>query len=566
MYDMIIVGSGNGACGFLSCYLEANAEKVMSSTSFAIAEKILVLEEGQDFFSTSDITHQKGWSKSYLSEEIYKLHRASTPEGTPIVTGRACTMGGGGSLNYTMIHESSEWLAKQLGRTKSYWDDLKQELNQKFERSDPSKNQSSVTKHVLEKARAANFQLSSTPAIHNIVNHQEGNADLLHVFTTQFNQFGQRTNSGVSIVDWNDPRIELKTHSRVVELKFSDDEKPVRCVGVNVKNIVTGEIQLFSLTAKSRLILCAGAATPRLLIPHRDRLQNQEIGQHINDHIAIPLGAYILDSKTIDATQRDNYLPVFATTVWTGEQEKMTCTFDFFAGDLPELLYFFPQLYFPFLVPNWLEKIAIANSWLFYLIKNLIKELIRFINLLINLWWSFSNLLKGKSWRHRDLPLITAVLKFSAAKEGYYLDDGQVRLRFFSEDESHFNQDKEVAKYAIRRHLAMINTLGQQPSWVFKCFSRLITKIPYEENQIDRYVEATSKYFLSTEQHLSGGCIFDKAIALGLENNRDTGKVYGSANVYVADLSAVPLPRVSTQMTAYLVGFHVAKMLCSDRS
>ncbi|NES45303.1 GMC oxidoreductase, partial [Moorena sp. SIO2C4] len=68
--------------------------------------------------------------------------------------------------------------------------------------------------------------------------------------------------------------------------------------------------------------------------------------------------------------------------------------------------------------------------------------------------------------------------------------------------------------------------------------------------------------FLLSEQHLSGGCLFGKAIDKGLDNAIDTGKVYGSANVYVADLSAVPLPRISTQMTAYLIGFHVAKRIC----
>ena len=556
MYDTIVVGSGNGACGFLSCYLEANPK----------AEKILVIEEGQDFFSTSDITHQKSWSQSYTTEKIYKLHQAFTPEGTPIITGRACTMGGGGSLNYTMIHESSEWLAKQMGRTTAYWDELKDKLNQKFERSDPTKNQSSVTKHVLEKARTANFQLSSSPSIHNIVNHQEGNADLLHLFTTQFNQFGQRTNSGVSIVNWNDPRLELKTHSKVVELKFAGENK-ARCVGVKVKNLVTGETQLFSLADKGRLILCAGAATPRLLMAHRERLHNDAIGQQASDHIAIPLGLYILD-RQIDATQRDNYLPVFATTVWhPGTPEETTCTFDFFAGDLPELLYFFPQLYFPFLVPNWLETIIIKLPTLFYLVKNLIRELIRLLNLIINLWWSVSNLLKGKSWRHPDLPLITAVLKFSPARKGYYSDNSpQVKLRFFAEDEAHFSQDKEVAKYVLKQHLEMINSLGQQPPRIVRYLLRLTTKIPYRVEDIDRYIDATSKYFLSTEQHLSGGCLFGKAIASGLENTKNTGKVYGSANVHVADLSAVPLPRVSTQMTAYLVGFHVAKMLCSNNS
>jgi hypothetical protein len=564
IYDTIVVGSGNGACGFLSYYLEASAER-------SNAERILVVEEGQDFFNTSDITHQKNWTKSYTEEKIYKLHQAFTPEGTPIIAGRACTMGGGGSLNYSMIHESSVWLAKHIGKTESYWDCLKQELNKKFNRPDPLKNLSPVTKYVLTKAQAAEFQLSSIRSIFNIPNHQESDDDLLHIFTTQFNRFGQRTNSGVSLLDWTDPRIELKTCSRVTELEFSSDrEGEARCVGVNVKNLGTGETQFFSLKPNGRLILCAGAATPRLLMPYRERLRNNEIGQHVNDHIAIPLGIYTLDRENIDATQRDNYVPVFATTVWKPEQQgtETVCTFDFFSGDLPQLLFFFPQLYFPFLVPNWLKTIVIKMPWLFHLVKNAIREFIRLVNLMINIWWSLSDLFKGKSWRHEELPLITAVLKFNPGLEGYYSNNAaQIILRLFSDDEySHFNQDKEVAKYALKKHLATIDTLGKQPSWIFRCFFQLISKIPYTENQVDRYNDIASKRFLATEQHMSGGCLFGKAIDRGLENAIDTGKIYGSANVYVADLSSVPLPRVSTQMTAYLIGSHVAKMWCSDNN
>ena len=564
VYDIIVVGSGNGACGFLSYYLNASAHK-------SITERILVVEEGEDFFSTSDITHQKNWIKSYTEEKIYKLHQAFTPQGNPIITGRACTMGGGGSINYAMIQESSEWLAQNIGKTASYWDCLKEELNKKFKRPDPTKNQSPVTKHVLQKAQEAEFQLSSTPLIHNIPNHQESDADLLHLFATQFNQFGQRTNSGVSLVDWLDPRLELKTRSKVVDLKFSSDQKQkgeARCLGVNVQNLDTEEMQFFSLKTNGRLVLCAGAATPRLLMTYREQLQNDAIGKHVSDHIAIPLGIYTLDQKQVDVTPRDNYVPVFATTVWQPEQQgsETVCTFDFFSGDFPQLLFFFSQLYFPFLVPNWLKKIVINTPRLFYLTKNVIRVFIQIVNLIINIWWSLSDLLKGKSWQHEDLPLITAIVKFNPGMEGYYSSDSsQIKLRFFSEDEqSHFNQDKEVATYAIKKHLSMINSLGKQPSWIFKCFFRLITKIPYQENQVERYINENSQRFLSSEQHMSGGCLFGKVIDRGLENAKDTGKVYGSANVHVADLSSVSLPRVSPQMTAYLIGFHVAKMLCSD--
>ena len=57
-----------------------------------------------------------------------------------------------------------------------------------------------------------------------------------------------------------------------------------------------------------------------------------------------------------------------------------------------------------------------------------------------------------------------------------------------------------------------------------------------------------------SEQHLAGGC--QDSV------DRDAGnRVHGTSNVHVADLSAVPLPRVSPQMTAYLMGYHVGGTL-----
>ena len=141
MYDTIVVGSGNGACGFLSYYLEAGNDR-------SIRERVLVLEEGDDFFTTSDITHQNNWTKSYAEEKVFKLHNALTPKGIPIISGRACTMGGGGSINYTMMHESSEWLATHIGQDEAYWDSLKAELNQKFARPNPVTDPSPVTKQI----------------------------------------------------------------------------------------------------------------------------------------------------------------------------------------------------------------------------------------------------------------------------------------------------------------------------------------------------------------------------------------------------------------------------------
>ena len=80
-YDLIVVGSGNGACAFLSeCLDHVSADA-----------KILVLEQGQNYFDTSDVTHENGWSKTYSTGSIYKLHNTRTSNGKPVLSGRAVT-------------------------------------------------------------------------------------------------------------------------------------------------------------------------------------------------------------------------------------------------------------------------------------------------------------------------------------------------------------------------------------------------------------------------------------------------------------------------------------------
>ena len=556
-YDLIVVGSGNGACGFLSYYLQHTADR-------SPPERILVLEEGEHFFNTSDIAHQFNWIKSFSEGKIFKLHNALTPNDIPIISGRACTMGGGGSINYTMLHESSEWLTSHIGQTAEYWDNLKAELNERFARSDPAKDLSPIAQHILKVAESVGFQ-QCTDKIRNIPNHPESDADLLHLFPTQFNQFGQRTHSGVSLVNWFDKRLELKTQSRVEGLEFAGEPgESVRCVAVQVKDLEKGEMHRFSLQKDGRLIMCAGAATPRLLLPHRKTLQNNEIGKYVSDHILLPLGLY-LPLEGIEITPRDNYIPLFATTIWQPQQQGRTtvCTFDFFAGKFERLLFLLSHLFLALLLPNWLKKIVLRVPWMFVITKNTVRILIQIVNFIINLFWGISNWLQRKPWP-QEVELVTAIVKFKPASEGCYSSDStQITLDFFAEEEqTGFNQDKEVAKSTITKHMDLMNHLGHQPHWLVKCLIRLLTRIPYEEKQVARYVDVYSQKFLLTEQHLAGGCLFGKAIDPGMDKAIDTGRVYGSTNVYVADLSAVPLPRISPQMTAYLIGFHVAKRLC----
>jgi hypothetical protein len=541
-YDLIIVGSGNGACAFLSHYLEHAADDV----------HVLVLEKGQDFFFTSDITHQNEWTKSYSSGPIFKLHNARTPDGTPILSGGACTMGGGSSINYTMIHESSEWLAKHLGRNKSYWDCLKKELNKKFERCPPSKVETGVTKHIIEAGKCRHFDAPNPELAYpffNIPSHSDDTEKQLFLFPTQFNQFGQRTNSGVSIVKWNDHRLCLETLTEVKDLNFiRSDNGMQKCVSVQVQTNGKSPEMRF-LKSGGKVILCAGAATPRMLMPHRATLNNAAIGMQVNDHIALPLGIYCLPSN-LTLSPKDVYGPVFATKKWKTDTEKdeLIVSFDFFTGELERLLYLTSHLFLAFLLPNAVKRIVWERPWLFSLISHVVRILVTIINFLIGL------LTPGK-----DLIFTTAIVKYNAATEGQYEEtkDHRITLRWFESD-----QDTDVASRIIEEEgLALMERLGKKPPLIVQCLYRLFTKIPYEPDQIRRYVEHYSKNSLLSQQHLSGGCLIGTALNDGEEDGTLTGKVKGLSNLYVADLSAVPLPRVSPSMTAYLVGYHVANQM-----
>ncbi len=545
-YDLILVGSGNGACGFLTRYLDGAHNDV----------KILVLEQGKNFFYTSELTHQYAWTKAFSEGNIFKLHNARTPQGTPILAGRACTMGGGGSINYTMIHESSKWLAEHLGHDEKYWDELKRNLNNRFKRSDPMKIETPITKQILKAGQLVDYQQPNPKhQIENIPSYDDtpppANAvGQLYVFSTQFNEFGQRTNSGVSLVNWDDRRITLRTEVTVSELLFEKDGDQAQCVSVAVKDLEAKTNLNFALAPGGRVLLCAGAASPRLLMPQRELLQNTAIGQDVNDHFAIPLGLYVPEGK-LNVSPKDIYAPVFATTVWNAKEHgfpegvDVVCGFDFFAGRLEQLLYLTSHLFLAFL-PNVVKSTLLKQPILFTITKNVARTLVTVANLFITLF------------AEERAEFITAMLKFNPSVNGVYDGNGSdgITLNLFESE-----QDKAVAKQVISDNFALLENLGRKPHRAIRWIYHAATKIPFDREQIDGYIEHYSQKSLLSQQHMSGGCLYGKAIDFGITNTARTGQVYGTTNVHVSDLSTVPLPRVSPQMTAYLVGFHLANQL-----
>ena len=229
-------------------------------------------------------------------------------------------------------------------------------------------------------------------------------------------------------------------------------------------------------------------------------------------------------------------------------------------------MYLVSHLFLAFLLPNFLKRFVIKWPWLFSIAKNAVRMVISLVNRIVSFFWGIANWLRGEPW-HEELELITAIIKFKPTIAGQYEEkQKRITLNFFSEaKETGFNQDKMIARQTIEKHIDFLNSLGEKPNLIVRFFLRLLLRIPYEKNQVDGYVKTYSKKFLLTEQHLAGGCLYGAAIDRGLSSPQNTGKVFGSTNVHVADLSSVPLPRVSPQMTAYLVGFHVAHRLCGDK-
>jgi len=561
-FDLIVVGSGNGACGFLGeCLNHVPADY-----------RVLVLEEGNNFFFTSDITHQNGWSKSYANGSAFTLHNATTPDGRSILSGRARTLGGGGSINYTMIHESSDWLVKQAGHDVAYWNECKAALNRSLERPDPLKQgyQTPFADYIAVNAQKAGYMppnkdnmIENIPSISSSLSSKKQ----LYFFPTQFDQFGSRTNSGVSIVKWQ--QIKYRWNTKVIGLVM--DKKAgtteVACKGVETRSLEGVETTYKVKKDTGRVVLCGGSASPRILLNTKELASNEKIGQRVNDHICMPLAIYAVDKEkapVVGAT--DNYESLFAYTLIQhtskgrsdkGEAETTEVGIDFFSGELKRLIYLISSLYLCFLPFNGFKSFMGRHPIVYTYLSNAIRMILTAIIALIEaLGGRFLPFLPS------SIIITTALVKFNPSKEGYYDRVGdKIILRFF-DDETDFT----VADEAINQNLAFLESNGQKPPFLIRVLFQYLTKAPYKRGpEVKRYVRHFAKKTLLSEQHLAGGCLLGDVVDKGLEDSSKTGLVFGTSNLHVADLSIVSLPRVSTQMTAYLMGHHVAKQLYSTK-
>ena len=203
----------------------------------------------------------------------------------------------------------------------------KEEPSRKFHRPDPiNKRKPDFVDIIEQKAvEAEENPFAAADKAHNFAgnipslqdNWEEDEANQIYIFPTQFNNFGQRTNSRVSLVDWTDRRIEIKCFHSVVDL---DVDESGTCNSVNVLDTAKNKNVRYSVKKGGKVVLCAGSASPRLLKKCKS-IKNEAIGMYVKDHICMPLGFYFVAEDNKDLIgPTNNYESIFASTaVSTGD-------------------------------------------------------------------------------------------------------------------------------------------------------------------------------------------------------------------------------------------------------
>jgi hypothetical protein len=205
------------------------------------------------------------------------------------------TMGGGGSINFTMIHESSKWLMEQIGYDKKYWDQVKDELNMKFDCPDPNGTQTAFSRYIQDKAtNLVNGPSYESPKKENLINNipslSAKKGEQLYAFPSQSNSFGQCTNSGVSIVNWEKVTLFCERGLTCLVMDRSS------CASVKVKNSSSNQDQEYFVRLGGKggkVILACGSQSPCLLLGTPE-LTKEKIQKCVNDHACMPLAIYLL--------------------------------------------------------------------------------------------------------------------------------------------------------------------------------------------------------------------------------------------------------------------------------
>jgi hypothetical protein len=290
-YDVVLVGAGNSACAYVSELLAHRP-----------GLRICLLERGSLPTRYGDELALAAWpNDTYDNEVIVPIASTHNVRCAQVV-------GGGGSVNYTLIHESDAWLMEHLGAPRGFdgWAEAKAHvatwLGVPTARRVPSPNVQQLLK-TLQWPIHGSVDAGVVPSCH------VDQAPIFRPIQTVFDAEGQRRHNGWNAVDWG--KVTLLPEIEVTELVLVPGPDGVVCRGLKVHDRVSGAHVTWAVPATTEVVLAAQQQSVQLLRPHVELLPpgvGEHLGQQVGDHIVLP----VFVSKALPVEGRpDPYAPLF---------------------------------------------------------------------------------------------------------------------------------------------------------------------------------------------------------------------------------------------------------------
>jgi hypothetical protein len=218
--------------------------------------------------------------------------------------------------------------------------------------------------------------------IEHIPNQKDDSPKQFYQFPSQFNTFGQRTNSGVSIVDWEDDSLQLETGAGHWWKAWSLMEIAAR---PSMSSSWMKKKERISVSRLMEKLFCM------LVLPLHDScwIRKSLSNDKYRDSKAC-FRPYCHASWNIRQAKRHSLVTqgclwsslCYSSTSqgWRTADESVVVSIVFFTGKLEKLLYLTSHLFLAFLLPNYIKSCVWKKPWLFEVVKTVVRWVVSLLN------------------------------------------------------------------------------------------------------------------------------------------------------------------------------------------
>ena len=293
-YDIVVVGAGNSACAYVSEILAARPDL-----------RICMIERGS--VPNPKYSDMGSWPNDTYDDDQGMIK--PLPSSHNVRT--ASVVGGGGSVNYTMIHETDAWLEENLGKPRGFqtWAEAKEHVARWLGVTEsPLREVSPNVRHLFDQLQS--WTLDPPPDAGSVPTLCEDEEPRFRPVHTVFDAKGKRRFNGWNAVDWG--RVTLLERIEVTELVMDASPDGAVCRGLKARDHATGtRLVRWDLPSNTRVILAAQQQSVRLLRSHSHLLPptvQEHLGKGIQDHISLPI--FVSQARPAEG-RPDPYSPIF---------------------------------------------------------------------------------------------------------------------------------------------------------------------------------------------------------------------------------------------------------------